>query len=296
MKNLVVLLFVTLCVPIVNATGNPDLFRGLFLESPTRPKISLVVELSRGTLSIIKSKGDKFDVVEQVPVSIGKNGYGKQIEGDKRTPVGIYQINSFLKDEDLPEQYGPGAFTLDYPNVWDKRKNRTGSGIWIHGIDRGLLERPFLDSDGCVVLDNRQFDRLKPWFDKRPDVILVDKLPEVDPLLVDEIKDVLSNWEAAWESLDVDRYLAFYADSFANSDSDINAWREHKKRVGTQKTFISVSVDQRSIERYPNEKDLLRIDFRQRYESNNYNGTNNKRQLWQRQNDGQWKIIYEDSM
>ena len=292
------LLIFVLCVtfnPFTWATGNPALFQGLLIDVPNKSRLMIVVELARGTMSFLEASNGKIDVIEQVPVSIGKNGYGKLIEGDKRTPVGIYEIDRFIPDAELPERYGPGAFTLDYPNLVDKRRERTGSGIWIHGIDRNLKARPFLDSDGCVVIDNKQFDRLKPILDKRPLVILADKIPESNPTLEAEFRAAFGEWELAWESLDVEDYLSYYSSSFDNGDSDYNAWSAHKRRVGELKTRIDVTLNNVSILRYPGEDNVVKVDFNQRYVSNNYSGYNEKTQYWQRQENGQWQIIYEAS-
>lgn len=279
----------------VFATGNPALFNGLFLNAPDKPTTMLVVELARGTMSLLEAKNGEIDIIEQVPVSIGKNGYGKMLEGDKRTPIGIYEINSYIPDGDLPERYGPGAFTLDYPNIIDRQHSRTGSGIWIHGIDRNLNARPFQDSDGCVVVDNKQFSRLKPQLDKRPMVILADEIPALDESLSTEIKQQIADWEAAWESLNVDDYLSFYSQDFNNGESDYRAWSAHKKRVGKFKTRIDVDVSNLTILRYPGEANTLRVEFGQRYRSNNFNGFDEKRQYWQKQDNGQWQIVYEAS-
>ena len=38
---------------------------------------------------------------------------------------------------------GDGAFPLNYPNEWDRRLNKTGSGIWLHGTPlepQGFIE------------------------------------------------------------------------------------------------------------------------------------------------------------
>ena len=35
------------------------------------------------------------------------------------------------------------------------------------------------------------------------------------------------------------------------------------------------------------------IKYKQRYLSNNYSGETDKEQYWQRNEDGEWKIIYE---
>ena len=40
-------------------------------------------------------------VRQVIPVSIGKNGFGKEVEGDRRTPVDVYRPTLFREDEQL---------------------------------------------------------------------------------------------------------------------------------------------------------------------------------------------------
>lgn len=296
MKRLFFVILVNSLCSMSVAAGNADLFKGILLRPAESETLTLVAELARGTLSVIKTRGNHYDIIDQVPISIGKNGYGKSVEGDKRTPIGIYTIERYIADEDLPERYGVGAYTLDYPNFLDKKANKTGSGIWIHGMDRFKPRRPFLDSDGCVVIDNSQFERLAPILAQKPQVILAETLPAaIDDNVVDSLQASLHAWVDAWESLDVDRYLTFYSTEFDNGDKDYQAWVDHKKRVGAAKSFIDVSIDKISMLRYPSEDIVVQVDFAQRYSSNNYASKDLKRQYWRRTNAG-WTIIYEASI
>ena len=82
-------------------------------------------------------------------VTIGKNGAGKIIEGDQKTPLGVYFVTRFIESGELPDLYGDGAFPINYPNIWDRRNGRTGTGIWLHGTPSTIFSRPPEDSDGC---------------------------------------------------------------------------------------------------------------------------------------------------
>lgn len=294
-KTLIALIF-SAHAGVSFSAGNPDLFKGILLQPPEKEQLTVIVELARGTMSLIRTKGNQFDVLEQMPVSIGKNGYGKSVEGDKRTPVGVYDINGYIDDGDLPARYGIGAFTLNYPNFLDRKANRTGSGIWIHGIDKKLSSRPYQDSDGCVVIDNSDLRKLKPALNKRPRVILTDELPKSDTALLMQLKTTMENWQEAWESLDVERYLDFYDSQFDNGQKDYETWVAHKRRVDAQKTFIDVTLSNISLVRYPSDEMLVQAEFRQVYKSNNFNGTDNKRQYWRLGDDQQWRIVYEASL
>jgi len=85
-------------------------------------------------------------------LTIGLKGALKETDGDKKSPIGVYRITSFIDDKQLPELYGWGAFPINYPNVWDKRLKRTGSGIWLHGVPRSKYSRPPKSSRGCLVV------------------------------------------------------------------------------------------------------------------------------------------------
>ncbi|PWG73998.1 hypothetical protein DF186_20170, partial [Enterococcus hirae] len=55
---------------------------------------------------------------------------------------------------------GAAAFPLDYPNAWDRYNERTGYGIWLHGVDHKDPVRPPRDTDGCLALPNEEILRL----------------------------------------------------------------------------------------------------------------------------------------
>lgn len=126
-----------------------------FLKIPQDEQFVFWVELESGRLKVLEQLDNGGFIVRQIiPVSIGSNGYDKQVEGDKRTPIGIYHFTSFLNDDQLMDYYGLGAYPINYPNAIDLLQGKTGSGIWLHGLPKNVIERPLLDSDGCVVIDN----------------------------------------------------------------------------------------------------------------------------------------------
>ncbi|PUE50677.1 hypothetical protein B9Z47_02705 [Limnohabitans sp. 2KL-1] len=99
-------------------------------------------------------------VIFDAYVSVGNSGTGKWREGDGKTPVGVYFVQKHLTDPMLPDLYGSGALTLDYPSPIDKWQKRTGSGIWLHGSASSQYARAPTSTDGCVVLANDDMTRL----------------------------------------------------------------------------------------------------------------------------------------
>ena len=259
----------------------------------------VAVDLEQGLFTLLSHDQGELTLVKTLPTSIGKAGYDKFYEGDKKTPIGIYRITGYKPEHTLAARYGIGAFPLDYPNAWDKRRQRTGSGIWIHGMDKQLADRPKRDSDGCVVLTN---DNLSTMFsvllDKSTPVILAENTP-LDTLIDQDNQantfiQRFDNWVATWESRDVESYLTFYAPEFANEGKSLEQWQRHKRRVNKQKTFITIETSKLSVFDYPDQANLRLVEFWQDYKSNNYSGAAWKQQFW-RLIDGQWQIVYEDT-
>ena len=93
--------------------------------------------------------------------SIGLFGDRKQKEGDKKTPIGVYQIRKELDKPRADGFLGNTALTLDYPNADDKSVGRTGYGIWIHGVPSNVHVRLPRSSDGCLALANSDLAKLK---------------------------------------------------------------------------------------------------------------------------------------
>lgn len=127
---------------------------------------AIVVDLPDNRLYLFRNDKTGLALVADFYVSIGSGGAGKESEGDERTPVGIYRITDFIPGERLPMIYGIGALTLNYPNAWDRHLERTGYGIWLHGVPRTTFTRPPRASEGCVVLAN---DNLR-WLLKKVEV------------------------------------------------------------------------------------------------------------------------------
>ena len=92
--------------------------------------------------------------------SIGRGGSAKRREGDLKTPLGVYFVTMWLEGRYLSDMYGAGALGLNYPNDWDRRRQRDGFGIWIHGEPRGTTSRPPRWSQGCLIVSDPAIEAL----------------------------------------------------------------------------------------------------------------------------------------
>lgn len=285
----------------VSSPHTPSLQPAALIDVAPRYRHALIAELDAGKLHIFERQSDgTFVNVETMAASIGKEGYGKQVEGDNKTPIGVYRITSHLTNEQLDDFYGNAAYPVNYPNAWDKLHKRTGYGIWLHAEPIGLLEktRPHRDSNGCVVISNNDIDRLKDYIDIGYTYIVhTPRMEMTSAEAVSELRETIhqriDQWQLAWESREPQPYLDFYSKSFSNLKKDWDAWAEYKTRINGLKQFIKIGISDVGIYRYPNEENLLWVEYYQSYRSSNYQSNGWKRQLWQLEDDDEWRIIYE---
>src|SRR5690606_14360406 len=83
-------------VRIGSAATAPQRPRGILKRSSDQRDV-VWVEVERGRLTLLEQQPDgSLEVRQVMPVAIGKNGIGREVEGDKLTPVGVYRLPSFL--------------------------------------------------------------------------------------------------------------------------------------------------------------------------------------------------------
>lgn len=289
----------------VSAQNEKQIFSELqpaaLIDVAPRYRYALIAELDEGKMHIFERNTDgRFSNIRTMEVSIGKEGYGKVIEGDNKTPIGVYRITSHLTNAQLDDFYGNAAYPVNYPNAWDRLQKRTGYGIWLHAEPIGFTEktRPLRDSNGCVVLSNNDIDTLRQYLDiGYTYIVLTPKMKMTSAELVSELRGTihqrLKDWALAWESLEPEPYLSFYSKAFNNLEKDWSSWVQYKKRVNGNKQFIKIETSDVGIYAYPGEENLLWVEFYQSYRSSNYRSDGWKRQLWKKEADNVWRIIYE---
>jgi murein L,D-transpeptidase YafK len=255
----------------------------------------LLIDTSRSRLFVYANDLGSPRYVTDFYISLGKNGVEKSREGDQKTPLGVYTIIS-SKDK-LPDFYGPGAYPVDYPNDWDKLQGRKGHGIWLHGTPSETYSRPPWATDGCIVLTNEDFARLRKYIDvSRTPVVIGQGVQwrKRDRWEADRASFLaaFSGWKSDWESLDTNRYLSHYSSAFRSETRDFATWKSRKRKVASGKTWVKVATNDLSLFAYPGATDTMMVTFEQDYRSNNLSNRTVKRQFWVREAQG-WKIIHE---
>jgi murein L,D-transpeptidase YafK len=260
----------------------------------------LLCDKQSKTLHLYRSEENSFPLVKSYPCIVGSNDVDKREAGDLATPEGIYFLISFMTGKSLPEKYGVGAFSLNYPNFIDRKEGKKGSGIWLHGYSDRLERPPF--SEGCVVVKDEILKELM-GFIKIGDtpLVIVDAVKyrpiEEQRRLSKLLSHFLKEWETAWESRDTARYLSFYSREFVSNDGkDYQKFKEYKYRVNQFKRFIQLHLEQKSF--LLSQKDdgrmaIVRMD--QDYRSDNFKSYSRKI-LYLREKGGKWEILGENTL
>lgn len=80
----------------------------------------------------------------------GENEGDKRVEGDLKTPEGVYFVRGKIQVPLDFEMYGNHAYVLNYPNPIDILRKKTGGGIWIHSKGNPIASQR---TQGCVAID-----------------------------------------------------------------------------------------------------------------------------------------------
>lgn len=214
------------------------------------------------------SDEDGLSFVASHEVIMGKSG-DKIKRGDLKTPVGVYEITRRFKPGD--PFYGPLAFSLSYPNLYDKLRGKSGDGIWIHGKPLDGQEREDL-SKGCVVMDNSNIKELDTQINAKNAITIIGeyKIPKMSKEQVSSILSQVYKWRNAWKVNDIKTYLNFYSDEFKRADgSGKKAFAQTKQSIFARKEQKTIEFEKMSVAPYPmiNNRKVYRVSFYQTYKS-----------------------------
>ena len=249
-----------------------------------RPGHQLIyVDVPASRLYLFEYLNDRPVAVQDYYVSIGYQGAGKEQEGDRRTPIGIYHITGYIPGQSLHERYGYGALPINYPNSLDKSRARSGHGIWLHGTEPNWVNRSPLATDGCVSLSNLDFETLYMQLEKHTQTrVIIDDKPAWLPFeelvsLRERPLGILLDWTAAWKRGDKNALIEFYASSASPFISEKLV--DRFSAINSEPEFYS----------YPGETDHLLAIFRIQATTG---PVKILEQHWKRQSSN-WKIVLE---
>ena len=229
----------------------------------------IVCEKERKRCEVFRNDDDGLKLVKvHEDVIMGKGG-DKLRRGDLKTPVGVYEIIKRFKPTN--QFYGPLAFALSYPNLFDVLRGRNGDGIWIHGMPLDGKDRDDL-SKGCVVFDNTTILTLDTEINAQSSVVIIgeNKVPKMSKELTASILSEVYRWQHAWKINDINAYLNYYSNDFKKSDgSGKLQFSNMKKQIFSRKENKTIIFEHMSVSPYPSidERKLYKISFDQTYKA-----------------------------
>ena len=266
-----------------------------FLSLSTKNKHAIAIDTTRARLYLFENTAEGLKLLGDYYISVGKSGIEKTIEGDLRTPLGVYFVTSNLNPKSLKDFYGSGALPINYPNQLDIKRGKTGGGIWLHGTPRNQFARAPRATDGCVVLANPDLERIIRTVQIRSTpVVIAQNIKWVAPqsLAQDGVafEGVLKAWLEDKSSGDMTRLLRWYTPEFTSNGKSLAEWTpilqaEVKKTEGR-----GVQLKDVSYLRWTDSAETMVVTFAE-LKRGSVSGVI-KRQYWSR-NGSQWKIFFE---
>ncbi|BCZ16803.1 Putative periplasmic protein involved in flagellin deglycosylation [Helicobacter sp. NHP19-003] len=229
----------------------------LFLINKANPKLELY-----------QMGGEKITKVDSTKALVGSKIGVKVSEGDKATPIGVYQIVKKIASPST--YYGPLALVTNYPNPLDVVLKRTGHGIWIHGMP--LDGKRGNNTKGCIAIDNMALQNYDKIVRGKKSILIVyeNNLPQASKAELATLLGSLYAWRSAWARNNLVSYLEFYAPDFRHvSGMDIKKFEKFKTKIFAKNEDKVIRFSGVNITPYPtNSGDkLFRIAFNQDYEA-----------------------------
>ena len=269
-----------------------------FIALSAQNKHAIAVDAGKSRLYLFENSPTGMKLLADYYISVGKSGTEKTIEGDLRTPLGVYFITSNLDPKSLKAFYGSGALPINYPNPLDVKRGKTGSGIWLHGTSSAQFSRAPLATDGCVVLANPDLERIIKTVQVRTTpVVIAQNLKWIAPLTAKAdskaFEDALKAWSTAKSSGDMARLMTWYAPDFNSYGKTLAEFTPAVQLEVKQLAGRGVQLKDVSYLRWLDSNDTMVVTFGELALGAKSGHT--KRQYWTRQG-SQWKIFFEGTI
>ena len=268
----------------------------------------MLVDLKRSYLMLYDTSSDQPRLIKRHYVASGLGGFDKRVEGDLKTPIGVYNIHGFRSDRSLPELYGSGALMLDYPNSLDKMLGRSGSGIWLHGVPHDQKSRSPRSSEGCVTMANDYLLELYQTINLQATrVVLSDKIQWVTPQQLASKQDqqigLFEQYRKAWTDMDISALHGLYNDGAWPLAAEQHGLNVNVKRVSQAdqtirnraqskhaQTLAKITSDTLAVIEVPGANGIVQMSFRHG-DKNEIHTT----LYWRQLSAEQWQIVQEQN-
>ncbi len=270
-----------------------------FVQIAGSSRHAIAVDASRSRLYLFENGPQGLTLLADYYISVGKSGIEKSLEGDMRTPLGVYYITGNLNPRSLKAFYGAGALPINYPNPYDLRRGKTGSGIWLHGTPNEQFSRAPLSTDGCVVIANPDLRRILRTVEPRATpVVIAERLNWVAPPAAKSAAQGFESAFAAWRTAksggDLVRTIGYYTSDFNSYGKTLTDWTAVVQQDMARAKGQPLQTKDLTFLRWQDgSSETMVVTFGEVPEGAKTGPV--RRQYWLQQG-GQWKIFFEGTI
>lgn len=289
MKILRFFAFLAACIALSCADAAASGWEARLAGHPSMPQKFFAVDKDSQTF-FLYSRKSPLKLIGSYPCTTGQLPGDKFVEGDLRTPEGVYFIKRKLRKKLDWSLYGNLAYDLNFPNPVDRIKGKTGYGIWVHGRGKKLVPR---DTRGCVALNTPDLRDMGSDIEPGLPVVISQRLevtaaegpaPELDHAV-----QRVQAWAEAWERRSADFFSFYDAASYNKAHGkSFSHFMHRKQRLFKRHDWIQVMPYDIRVVPGP---DYLVTYFRQYYRTPSMVSEGVKRLYWQQGADGELRIV-----
>ena len=266
-----------------------------FLKLSPQTRTAIAIDAAQSRLYLFTNTPSGLQLTADYYVSVGKAGTIKSQEGDQRTPLGVYYITSNLDTKVLNDFYGAGAMPLNYPNILDIKRGKSGGGIWLHGTPPQQYSRAPRSTDGCLVLSNPDILALirRVSVGATPVVVSSQLVWQAAPQLQSQARpfeSALNAWRQAKEAGDLNKVLGFYTPDFASYGKSLEQYTPQIRSELKQTKGHTIELKDLSYLHWSDSAETMVTTFGEVVEGRR-TGIH-KRQYWVR-SAKDWQIFFE---
>lgn len=267
-----------------------------FVLLPPGAKHAIAVDVSRSRLYLFANERSGLRLVGDYYVSVGKQGVDKLVEGDQKTPLGVYHTLESIDPKLLEDRFGSAALPLNYPNPLDRALGRTGSGILLHGVPSDTYVRAPQATDGCVAMANDDLLHIAATINPRyTPVVIARRLDWVPPQQAQAAgRSFIAQWRA-WEqarvNADAGALVGFYDQRLEPPASAPTITLPGRGKKHPPRTVNVTGFDDLSVMAWADTRPMMVVSFRERGPKGE-RSPRLRQQYWA-QEAGRWRIVAE---
>lgn len=257
----------------------------------------LISQKSNTNLKVFKRTSQNYQEVFNSKVLVGEAKGDKKVEGDLKTPVGVYELTR--RNTQVDSFYGPLALVTSYPNLYDLSQSKNGHGIWMHGVPQENNREKF--TQGCIAMENDALLLLDSIIDHTKSILLISE-NEFEKTNAQEIASIFASiyaWKHSWKVNDLETYMSFYDKDFLRLKKggireDYDFFHRYKRIIFNRNERKQIAFSNINIIPYPNEsnKKIFKIEMHQDYWAPSYQSSS-KKTLYVELKNGKMSILTE---